>query len=73
MKYLNKSFNVNMPSSMSQDKWDSIFKKDGESKRGVLRACDACGLTKYTWKVDGENLCNSCIEASGIQREVLLD
>lgn len=71
-KFMNKSFSVPGP-GISQDKWDSIFKKDSESKRGVLRACDACGLTKYTWKVEGENLCNSCIEASGIQREVLLD
>lgn len=63
-KFANKSFSVPGP-GVSQEKWDKIFKKDVDSKRGVLRGCDACGKTKYTWKTDDEWLCASCLEAQG--------
>lgn len=65
MNYTKKSFSVGCPNDVTQDKWDKIFKKDGESKRGVLRRCEACDRTRYTWKVDGEWICSTCIDAQG--------
>ncbi len=63
-KFANKSFSVPGP-GISQEKWDKIFKKDGESERGVLRKCEACDRTRYTWKVEGEWICSTCIDAQG--------
>lgn len=65
-KFANKSFSVPCPTDVSQERWDKIFKKDTESRRGVLRKCDDCDRTKYTWKVGEDWICASCQEARGI-------